>query len=347
MVALQTPPSTRDIVVVGASAGGVEALRALVGSLPVNLPASVLVVLHMPAGGTSALASILARSGTLPAVTARNDAELERGVVYVSPPDHHLLVDDNRVVLSVGTPENGHRPAVNALFRSVAVSVGPRAIGVQLSGNLDDGVAGLRAIARRGGKTVVQSPAEALYPAMPENALQEVAVDHVLPVADIGALLGKLTAEQVDPDAGGELDALLELENRIAHGLPVAPIAASAELGPPSGYMCPDCHGSLMELGPHRYRCRVGHAWSGDSLLRVQGAAVERALRAALRSLDEKIMLAQRMCERATDRRNLQIAERYRRAAEETTYAAETLREHLGNLHTQERDEPSGAGTPT
>jgi two-component system chemotaxis response regulator CheB len=308
----------------------------------------------MPSGGTSALASILSRSGSLRAVTARNGVELEHGVVYVSPPDYHLLVDDDRVVLSGGATENGHRPAINALFRSAAVSAGPRAIGVQLSGNLDDGVAGLRAIVRRGGVAVVQSPSDALYPSMPENALQEVEVDHVLPAAAIGALLGKLTAEQVAPDDWGGLDALLELENRIAHGLPGAPIDASAELGPPSGYMCPDCHGALMELGPHRYRCRVGHAWTGESLLRVQGAAFERALWSALRTLDEKITLARRMCDRATERGNTQIAERYRRVFAETTYAAETLREHLAAVTPgpevdsgqAESQDSSGAGPP-
>jgi two-component system chemotaxis response regulator CheB len=348
----ELPSTTRDIVAVGASAGGVEALRALVGSLPANFPAAVLVVLHMPAGGTSALASILARSGTLPAVTARNDVQLEHGVVYVSPPDHHLLVDDDRTVLSLGATENGHRPAVNALFRSVAVSAGPRAIGVQLSGNLDDGVAGLRAISRRGGKVIVQSPSEALYPAMPENALQEVEVDHVLAAAEMGALLGKLTIEEPPPDDGTGLDALLELENRIAHGVPSAPADASAGFGPPSGYMCPDCHGALMELGPHRYRCRVGHAWSGESLLRVQGAAFERALWSALRTLDEKIALARRMCDRAIERGSPLIAERYRRVFAETTYAAETLREHLATATASQTLDPgqpeglSGAGPP-
>jgi two-component system chemotaxis response regulator CheB len=318
----------------------VEALRALVGSWPPNLPAALLVVLHMPARGTSALAPILARSGRLPAVTARNDVELEHGVVYVAPPDHHLLVDDDRTVLSVGATENRHRPAINAVFRSVAVSAGPRAIGVTLSGNLDDGVAGLRAIVRRGGTAVAQSPAEALYPAMPENAMQEVAIDHVLPAGEIG-LLGKLTAEEVGPDVGDELDALLELENRIAHGLPVVPADASAELGPASGYMCPDCHGSLMELGAHRYRCRVGHAWSGESLLRAQGAAFELALGTALRSLDEKVALARHMCDRANERGNPRIAERYRRAVGETTYAAETLRDHLATLHSSGAVPPS------
>jgi len=325
-------PATRDVVAIGASAGGVEALRALMASSPPDLPAAVLVVLHMPAGGTSALASILSRSGSLPAVTARNDVELQRGVVYVSPPDHHLLVDDGRVALSVGATENGHRPAVNALFRSAAVSAGPRVIGVQLSGNLDDGVAGLRAIARRGGKTIVQTPSDALFPSMPEHALHELDVDHVLPVGEIGALLATLTAEEVAPDDGTGLDALLELENRIAHGLPATP-ADTPEIGPASGYMCPDCHGALMELGPHRYRCRLGHAWSGESLLRVQGAAFERALWSALRALDEKITLAERMRDRAAERGNFRIAERYRRVFAEATYAAETLREHLATLN--------------
>jgi two-component system, chemotaxis family, protein-glutamate methylesterase/glutaminase len=192
---------SRDLVVVGASAGGVEALRSLVSGLPADLPAAVLVVLHLPAGGASALAAILDRAGPLPAITARAGNELRHGIIQVAPPDHHLLVVDGQVALSHGPTEHGHRPAVNALFRSAALAAGSAVTGVLLSGALDDGVAGLVAIAGRGGTVVVQSPGEARYPSMPEQALRHVRADHVLPAGQMGALLAKIAREVVDSAA--------------------------------------------------------------------------------------------------------------------------------------------------
>ncbi|GAA4410854.1 hypothetical protein GCM10023148_02560 [Actinokineospora soli] len=188
----------RDLIVVGASAGGVEALRDLVAGLPPELPAAVAVVLHLPAGGSSALAQILSRAGPLPAVSAGSGMPLVEGRVHVAPPDRHLLVVGDHLVLSEGPTENGHRPAVDALFRSAATAAGARTVGVLLSGVLNDGVAGLVAIRARGGAVVVQHPEDALYPGMPENALRHVDADLVLPARDIGPALGLLASGSVD-----------------------------------------------------------------------------------------------------------------------------------------------------
>jgi two-component system chemotaxis response regulator CheB len=244
----------RDVIVVGASAGGVEALRSFAGGLPEDLPAAVLVVLHLPAGGTSALAAILNRSGPLPAATARHGHWLEAGLIQVAVPDHHLLVMDGRVALSHGPTENGHRPAINALFRSAAVAKGPAVTGVQLSGTLDDGVAGLVAIASRGGRVFVQNPKDALYPAMPEQALRRVQADHVLDAAQMGEMLAMIVREPVDLDAAPPPSELIILENDIAtNGDRGNPAERDPEvLGTLSGFVCPDCQGTLVEMDPHR-----------------------------------------------------------------------------------------------
>src|ERR1700757_4964615 len=175
----------RGVVAIGASAGGVEALSRLAAGLSADVPYAYLIVLHVPAGAPSILARIVDRRGPLPAAVAKNGAMLRPGSIYVGTPDHHLLVADHRVVLSQGPTENGHRPAINALFRSVAVAFGPRAVGVLLSGVLDDGVLGLAAIRSRGGTTIAQSPHDALFPAMPTNAIGAGVVDQQAVAADI------------------------------------------------------------------------------------------------------------------------------------------------------------------
>ena len=325
-------PRPRDVVVVGASAGGVEALRTMVAGLPVDLRASVLVVLHMPAGGTTALAAILNRVGTLPAATARNGEPLEHGRIYVGRPDHHLLVMDDLVALSHGPTENGHRPAINALFRSAAIARGASVTGVLLSGVLDDGVAGLHAIAGRGGRTVVQDPDDAIYRSMPEHALRSLTPDHVVPAFEIGDVLNKISNENVEPTNNHTASELLRWENEIAS---VGWTSEGAEtVGTPSEFSCPDCQGVLSGIdvdfeGGRRYRCRVGHAWTSEALLAAQGSALERALWTALRTLEEKTALSLRMAEHARERGNLVIAERYNRLAHETTEASEVLRRQI------------------
>ncbi|BBZ71602.1 hypothetical protein MPRS_26950 [Mycobacterium paraseoulense] len=188
---------------VGASAGGIEALCELAAGMPTDFPFAVMIVIHMSRGGPSLLAQIVGRSGPLPAVGAVDGAVLEAGRIYAAVPDHHLLARDHRVALSDGPREGGRRPEIDALFRSVALDYGPRAIGVLMSGMLDDGVAGPRAIQASGGVTVVQEPADAQFPDLPKNAINAGAADHTAAAKDIGSLLTRLADRGEPPDPGG------------------------------------------------------------------------------------------------------------------------------------------------
>jgi two-component system, chemotaxis family, protein-glutamate methylesterase/glutaminase len=317
----------RDLVVVGASAGGVEALRSFVAGLPADLPAAVVVVLHLPAGGTSALPAILGRSGPLPAVSARNDMELVPGRIHVAPPDHHVVVDDGVVTLSHGPTENGHRPAVDALFRSAALARGARVIGVVLSGALDDGTAGMVAISARGGVTMVQDLDDALYQGMPGSVMRHVRVDDVLPAHELGEAVRRHAGELVETSGLPAPSALLRMETRFAAQKTVE----VNEMGDPSGFSCPDCAGTLLEVDAERkrFRCRVGHAWTADALLEAQAGTLERALWTALRTLEEKVSLARKLGMDARNRGSGRLAERYSRTEEESAHAADVLRSYL------------------
>ncbi|HEV7654065.1 MAG TPA: chemotaxis protein CheB [Mycobacteriales bacterium] len=257
----------RDVIAVGASAGGVAALQALVGALPAGLPATVLVVLHIPAADPDSLAAILERAGPLPVRPAEHGEPLRAGEVLVARPDHHLLVIEGRVALSRGPRENGHRPSVDVLFRSAARALGSRLTAVVLSGSLDDGAAGGATVLARGGLVLAQDPAEAQHDGMPLACIAATGA----PALPIAALARRLAA-----DAGAVL-------------APPVPVVAA-----PSRYTCPDCHGVLFELdaGPgRRFRCPAGHAWSVTGLLAERGQALESALWMALRSLEDKAAL--------------------------------------------------------
>ncbi|MBE8525449.1 chemotaxis protein CheB [Amycolatopsis sp. H6(2020)] len=324
------PLFRRDLVVVGASAGGVEVLRTVVSALPPDFPAAVLVTMHLSAGTQSALARILDRAGPLPARTARHGAPIEPGTVSVAPPDRHLLTEDGVVVLTQGPTENGHRPAINATFRSAALTGGPKVIGVVLSGVLDDGAAGLRAIVDQGGLAVVQDPADALYSGMPENALAQVDTEHVVRAGELGALLDKLVRMPVEPAEAPPPGVSLLLEDRIAReAVRVGALPAGAR-DDASGYTCPDCQGSLTEVDPAGgYRCRIGHAWSAQALLAAHDGEFRFALQKALRALDEKASLARKLAAQVTSRHPGGLAERYSTSAREAEEAAETLRRFL------------------
>jgi two-component system, chemotaxis family, protein-glutamate methylesterase/glutaminase len=289
--------ANRDILVIGASAGGVEALTQLVRNLPGDLPAAVFVVLHV--GSTSHMAEILDRAGPLPVANATSGDPVESGRMLVAPPGLHMLLHDSHVLLRRGPRENLARPAIDPLFRSAACSFGGRVTGVVLTGSLNDGTAGLRAIKRCGGIAVVQDPDDAAFPDMPLSALRHVEVDFKLPIAAMAELLLKLTAEPA-----GETPAIppdIRVETAIAAQEP-ATMQKDDQLGSPSEFTCPECHGALWEINDGdvlRYRCHVGHAHTAEVVLDAKDTESENALWAVLRSHQERAALARRMASRA------------------------------------------------
>lgn len=304
--------ANRDLIVIGASAGGIEALRDVFAGLPSDLPAAVLVVLHMPAEGGTALKQILSRATTLRVDIAAEGDTIWPGRVYVCRGDFHLLAGHGHLHVRRGPREHGHRPAIDALFRSAAAYYGPRTVGVVLSGTLNDGTAGLYTIRSMGGLGVVQNPEDALYDGMPRSALEYVGADYVSDSAKMGALLGRLASEEI-PDAGGLRDPEVEQEARIVEGKPTK--RGDDRPRWPSPWPCPDCAGVLWEIedGPIlRFRCRVGHAWAAETLLEQQSDGIEGAVWMALRALEDRAALSRRLAEGAEVAGRAISASRYR-----------------------------------
>jgi two-component system chemotaxis response regulator CheB len=297
----------------GASAGGVEALRKVVSDLPADFQAAVCVVLHIAPGSPSALAPILQRAGRLPCRAARDGDELEEGVILVAPPDRHLVIEDGRARLTLGPRENGHRPAVDALFRSAARARGGRVIGVILSGTRDDGAAGLAQIKACGGMAVVQDPKEALYAGMPDSAISHVAVDVVVPSKFIASTLAAMVnGGDIPPDATAPADN-----------------PADPPIGEPVTTVCPECGGVLSERsagGMTQWACRVGHRFSPDTLADAQAEGVEAALWAAIRVLEDRQILLNRMADQAEARGQARSGRSFRRRAETAGEHAQQVR---------------------
>jgi two-component system chemotaxis response regulator CheB len=291
----------RNIVVIGASAGGVTALQRLVGRLPADLPASLFIVLHLSPESGALLPEILTRAGPLPAVNARHDDEIRTGCIYVAPPDRHLLLlQPGRVSVGYGPKENRFRPAVDPLFRSAALTYGPRVIAIVLTGGLDDGTAGLCAVKQAGGMAIVQNPEEAEISSMPLNALRHVAADHVLTLDRIASLLPRLVREPAPPPPAGSIDMADEIRIEVAVAADERLPADITKLGRPSVFTCPECHGSLLRMmdGPQvRYRCHTGHAFTALSLEEELRENVEDVTWGAVRALQEHAMLLSGMAE--------------------------------------------------
>ncbi|HYC76939.1 MAG TPA: chemotaxis protein CheB [Planctomycetota bacterium] len=284
---------TRGLAVFGGSAGAVPALQAVVSGLPAAFPAAVCVAVHVPAEAESRLPEILTRSGPLPARHARDGDALLPGVIHVAPPDRHLLIAPGEIRV-VRTPrENGHRPAIDPLFRSAAFAYGRHVAAVLLSGALDDGVAGLATVKKRRGLVVVQDPSEAVHGDMPKSAMDQLAVDHVLPAAAIAELLRRVAGGLVEKEAGRRRTA----PAGVASG-PTPEEGRDAA----SGLTCPDCGGALWadaSAGRVRFACHVGHAFSTDSLASRQRDAVESAIWHAVVLLRERSELLKRLADSA------------------------------------------------
>ncbi|WP_245591966.1 chemotaxis protein CheB [Cystobacter fuscus] len=309
----------------------------LVAQLPRDFPAAVLVVLHLSAGHRSLLPEILMRAGPLPAMHPKPEAPLEPGRIYVAPSDLHLLVEPGRVLVNAGPRENGHRPAVDPLFRSAARAYGPRVIGVVLTGALDCGTSGLLAIKAQGGLAVVQDPADAYCPDMPRSALEFVKVDHTVLLADLGALLVRLVSTPLTrhevPKPSGRLQEEVKVMREV-RGVHLDP----QDTGKPSLFSCPDCGGVIFEMdeeGLLRYRCRVGHGYTAKALSVNQQTAMDGALWAALRALEESAALSRRMAARANERNQHHAAQRYEARARSTEDQAELMRQMVMNSTTR------------
>jgi two-component system chemotaxis response regulator CheB len=320
----------RDIVVVGTSAGGVEALRTLVGGLPADFPGSLFIVMHTAPDSPGVLAQILDRSGPLTVSNAVNRERIRPGRVYVAPPDSHLLLEPGVVRVTHGPKENRFRPAVDPLFRSAAQVFGPRVVGVVLTGGLDDGTSGLWAIKRLGGAAVVQDPDEAYMPSMPLSAINRVEVDYTLPLAEIAPLLARLAGTSVAEQGGYEVPEELNIEVGIAkedRGLDIG----LGKLGSPSIFACPECHGTLLQLeenGRTRYRCHTGHAYSADSLLSEITEGVEVSLWNAIRAIDESVMLLRHMAEHVREAEGgADTAEQFMEKARDAERRSELVRQ--------------------
>jgi two-component system chemotaxis response regulator CheB len=319
----------RDIVVMGASAGGLEAVVEVVRGLPPDFPGSLFVVIHFPRMVTSTLPAILSRAGPLPAHHALDGEPIRPGLVYVAPPDWHLTLLDSHVHLSRGPKENGSRPAIDPLFRTAARSFGPRVVGVVLSGNLNDGTAGLMAIKQLGGIAVAQRLETALYPSMPRSAMEHVDVDQVLNPEEIAGYLTELAAE---PVAVLEGTRMVADDESIGEPEEVELADRHTQPGIPSTMSCPECHGVLWEVkdeGLVKFRCRVGHAYSDEALLAHQSENLEAALWTALRALEEHSALARRLSARAHNRGHARSASAFTEQAMDAEHHASVIRSVL------------------
>jgi two-component system chemotaxis response regulator CheB len=334
--------SNRDIIVIGGSSGATAPLKAILGRLPIDLPAAVFVVLHIPARGIGILSTVARAASPLPVVQAESGMVIKNGQVYLAAPDHHLLLFESHIMLGRGPRENMARPAIDALFRSAALQYGPRVIGVVLSGLLSDGAAGLTAIKQCGGLALVQDPLDALADEMPLRALEATTVDLCIPSAKIGDVLADLVREE----AGSRLPvpAEVRLEVEIAAGERIGSDSL-AKIADPAPLTCPSCGGVLSELKmerPLRFRCQVGHAYTADALAKEQEGKVDEALRVALRIIEERAELVHRMAEDGRHAGRAAVAQMYdARAVEYREYADMIRRVMLHSLDPKAPDAES------
>lgn len=321
--------SNHDIIAIGGSTGALDTLKCIFADFPADLPAAVLVVTHISSDGRNMLAAILDAAGPLTVKTATEGDVIENGHAYTAPADHHLLIDNGIIRLGHGPRENMARPAIDPLFRSAALSYGPRVVGVVLTGLLDDGAAGLAAIKRCGGITVVQDPADAEADSMPLSALSACDIDYRAPTGKMAHLLAQLAKEPAPPAPSVARDIALEVQ--IAAGRPSTPEEV-AQIATPVALSCPSCGGVLSQIAEParlRFRCQIGHAYTADVLDKEQEAAVAEAIVVALRVLEERHTLLIKMAADAKRRNQSSSAGQYEERAVDYRQKADMLRKAI------------------
>lgn len=317
----------RDIIAIGASAGGLSALTRLFGAMPKDCAPTVFVVLHITPNAHSVLPLLLNRIGWLPAFHPVDGEPIRPGHVHVAPPDHHLLIHRDRVLIRRGPRENRTRPAVDPLFRSAGVAFGSRVVGVVLSGTLDDGASGLRAVRRCGGIGVVQDPNDAEWPGMPQSAVDRGEADHVLPLDRMADFLARLTTEPAPASPPVPFDVATEA--KIAEQEFTTVSDDTQTVGKPTTLSCPECGGGLSEIhdGPVlRFRCQVGHAYSPETMEAAQAESIEKALWVALRTHEDRVELFRRLADHARERGQNRLASTWDKQMQEARKNAELLR---------------------
>jgi two-component system chemotaxis response regulator CheB len=340
----------RDIIVIGASAGGLEAIKTILSAVPKDLDAAIFVVLHTANHSGSLLPAVLGRASKLPVSHPIDWERFEPGRVYIAPPGNHMLVEDGVLRILPGPRENLHCPAIDPLFRSAAVAYGPRVTGVILTGMLDDGTSGLMVVAANGGETIVEDPKTALFSSMPASALEHVPSSHVAPLSELPATLLDVISRPLGPETHFTRKASFEAqkETRIAE-LDMAEISKDDDRpGQPSPFACPDCGGVLWETDEDnflRFRCRVGHAFTARYLGAEQRQAIETALWEALRALEESASLYRRMAHRAEASKQHLTASTYGERAANTESNSRVLREFLLQVNQHDgTEDPAVAG---
>jgi two-component system, chemotaxis family, protein-glutamate methylesterase/glutaminase len=331
--------NNRDIIVIGGSSGATAPLKTILGALPEGLPAAVFVVLHIPARGIGILTTVAQANSRLRVRPAEDGMAIEPGHIYLGVPDRHLLLADGHIRLGRGPRENMARPAIDPLFRSAATAYGPRVVGLLLSGFLNDGAAGLSAIKRCGGLALVQDPADAIANEMPLAALRAVTADLVAPHDRIGDVLSDLVREPAGPRVS--IPPEIQLEVDIAAGERVDS-GVLRRFADPVALPCPQCGGVLSKVrepGPLPFRCQVGHALTAEVLATEQENAVDEALRVALRVVEERAELVERMAEDGRNSGRRAVAEMYQERSEEYRRYADTIRRAV--LMSMGRPEPS------
>ncbi|MBX9826471.1 MAG: chemotaxis protein CheB [Xanthobacteraceae bacterium] len=324
--------ANRDIIAIGTSAGGVEALLFLAKHFPREFPAAVIVTIHLPNHGASSLDEILARGGPLPAAFAEHGARLRKGRIHIAPPDRHLLIENDRMVLGQGSRENNSRPAIDPMLRSIALCCGPRSIGVVLTGTLSDGASGLWAVDQCGGMTVVQDPSDAAFPEMPANALNRLEPDHVVSLEAMPSLLANLVTQPAG--AAMPVPESVKFEVQIAKGRNSS-IDEMDGLGRRSPLACPDCHGVMWEIDEGelvRYRCHVGHAYTAELMSVALDENLRRALGSASRALEERRSLASKLQQQAEGNGQTMLAASWSRRVHEFQKELDIIRGAIRRL---------------